>query len=359
MVSLTAVYSLCYKNCGKLADEDGGTGNGRNAAEVAEEIYETAMAERRVLLLTGPRQCGKTTLVRNLDREDTEYQTLDDGISRELADVDPLEFISHEKGMLIIDEVQKCPDLLPAIKMTVDENRSPGQFLLTGSSNVRKLPGVRESLAGRVAKIRLRTLTEGEIRSVGTDFLDRAFDQDFKYGWRNYDRGELIEAASRGGYPEAIGLGERARRRWHLDYVDALLERDLAEIARIKNHDAMRELVKTLAAWSSRFVDLSAMGGGMSIQRGTLESYLNMLETLFLVERVPPWSDTDYGRVGKRRKLFMTDSGLVFSLLRWSVERIRQDAGRAGKLLESFAFSELASLVDAGGGVRTLSLPRS
>ena len=311
---------------------------------------ETAMAERRVLLLTGPCQCGKTTLVRHLDKENTEYRTLDDKISRELTDLDPFEFINHEKEMLIIDEVQKSPDLLPVIKMMVDENTRPGRFLLTGSSNVRKLPGVRESLAGRVAKIRLRTLTEGEIRNTGTGFLERAFDQDFKYAWKNYDRGELIEVASRGGYPEAIGLGERARRRWHLDYVDALLERDLAEIARIKNHDAMRELLRTLAAWSSRFVDLSAIGSGMSIQRATLESYVNMLETLFLVERVPLWSDTDYGRVGKRRKIFMTDSGLIFSILRWSVDQIRRDADRSGKLLESFAFNELASLVDAGNG---------
>ncbi len=311
---------------------------------------ETAMGERRVLLLAGPRQCGKTTLVKHLDRENTEYRTLDDKISRELADVDPFRFIDHGKGMLIIDEVQKSPDLLPVIKMAVDEDTRPGQFLLTGSSNVRELPGVRESLAGRVAKIRLRTLTEGEIRSMGTGFLERAFDQDFRYPWNNYGRDELIEAASRGGYPEAIGLGERARRRWHLDYVEALIERDLGEIARIRNHDAMRELLRTLAAWSSRFVDLSAIGSGMSIQRATLESYVNMLDTLFLVERVPPWSDTDYGRVGKRRKIFMTDSGLIFSLLRWSVDQIRRDSDRSGKLLESFAFSELAPLVDAGGG---------
>ncbi len=311
---------------------------------------ETAMAERRVLLLTGPRQCGKTTLVKNLDRENTEYRTLDDKISRELADVDPFGFIGHEKGMLIIDEVQKSPDLLPVIKMSVDENTRPGQFLLTGSSNVRKLPGVKESLAGRVAKIRLRTLTEGEIRNTGTGFLERAFDQDFKSPWKNYGRDDLIEVASRGGYPEAIGLEERARRRWHLDYVNALLERDLSEIARIKRHDAMRELLRTLAAWSSRFVDLSAIGGGMSIQRPTLESYVNLLDTLFLVERVPPWSDTDYGRVGKRRKIFMTDSGLIFSVLRWSVDQIRRDVDRSGKLLESFAFNELASLVDAGNG---------
>jgi len=311
---------------------------------------ETAMTERRVLLLAGPRQCGKTTLVRHLDRENTEYRTLDDKISRELAGVDPFEFVNHKKGMLIIDEVQKVPDLLSVIKMRVDENTRPGQFLLTGSSNVRKLPGVGESLAGCVAKIRLRTLTEGEIRNTGAGFLKRAFDQDFKYQWENYERGELIETAARGGYPETIGLGERARRRWHTDYVEALLERDLAEIARIKNHDAMRQLMRVLAAWSSRFVDLSAIGGGMSIQRATLESYLNMLETLFLVERVPPWSDTDYGRVGKRRKIFMTDSGLIFSMLRLSVDRIRRDADRSGKLLENFAFNELASLVDAGNG---------
>ncbi len=302
------------------------------------------------MLLTGPRQCGKTTLVRHLASEDTEYRTLDDGMLKEIAEADPQGFIEHDGGMLIIDEVQRVPTLLPAIKKVVDEDTRPGQFLLTGSANVQTLPNVQESLAGRVAKIRLRTLTEGEIRGTQPKFLQRAFDQNFKGGRRIYDRDNILETAFRGGFPEAMVLEGRARRRWHRDYIEALIERDLKDIARIHRHDAMRELVRIMAAWSAKFMDISAIGAGLSIRRPTLESYINALESLYLIERVHPWTKTDYGRVGKHSKLFMTDGGLMASILGWRLDQVRLDADRAGKLVESFAFNELAALVGMGDG---------
>ncbi len=314
------------------------------------QTIETAMKERRVLLLTGPRQCGKTTLVRRLTSKDTEYRTLDDGTLKETAEADPQGFVEHDAGMLIIDEVQRAPDLLPAIKKVVDEDTRPGQFLLTGSANIQTLPNVQESLAGRVAKIRLRTLSEGEIQGTQPRFLQRAFDQSFKHGWRVYDRDDVLETAFRGGFPEAIALEGRARRRWHRDYIEALLERDLKDMARIHRHDAMGELVKIMAAWSAKFMDISAIGAGLSIRRPTLESYINALESLYLVERVHPWTKTDYGRVGKQKKLFMTDGGLMASILGWRLDQVRLDADRAGKLVESFAFNELAALVDMSDG---------
>lgn len=311
---------------------------------------DTAMKERRVLLLTGPRQCGKTTLVTRRASKNTEYRTLDDGTLREIAEADPQGFLEHDSGMLIIDEVQRAPALLPAIKKVVDEDTRPGRFLLTGSANIQSLPHVQESLAGRVAKIRLRTLTEGEIRGAQPKFLEYAFDQSFKYGWRVYGRDDVLETAFRGGFPEAIKLEGRARRRWHRDYIEALLERDLKDIARIHQHDAMRELVRVMAAWSGKFMDISAIGAGLSIRRPTLESYINALESLYLVERVQPWTKTDYGRVGKQKKVFMTDGGLMASLLDWRFDQVRLDADRAGKLVESFAFNELAALVDTSDG---------
>lgn len=314
------------------------------------QTIETAMKERRVLLLTGARQCGKTTLVRQIASKDTEYRTLDDGTLKEIAEADPQGFVKHKAGMLIIDEVQRAPALLTAIKKVVDEDTRPGQFLLTGSADIQTLPNVRESLAGRVAKIRLRTLTEGEIKGAQPKFLKRAFDQDFEYGWQVYDRDDVLETAFRGGFPEAITLKGRARRRWHRDYIEALLERDLKDIARIHRHDAMRELVRVMAAWSSKFMDLSAIGAGLSIQRPTLESYINALESLYLVERVHPWTKTDYGRVGKQKKVFMTDGGLMASILGWDLDHVRLDGDRAGKLVESFAFNELAALVDMSDG---------
>jgi len=145
-------------------------------------------------------------------------------------------------------------------------------------------------------------------------------------------------------------LQDRGRKRWHTDYVNAILERDLKEITRIHRKNAMRELVHTLAAWSGKFMDLSAIGSGLSIRRPTIESYINALETLYLVERVYPWTKTDYDRVGKQSKLFMVDSGLMASLLGWKMNQVRLDSDRSGKLIETFAFNEIMAQVDAGDG---------
>ena len=308
------------------------------------------MSERRVLLLGGPRQCGKTTLARELESDQTEYRTLDDGTLREAAKNDPQGFIKRRTRTLIIDEVQRIPSLLPAIKMAVDEDTRPGQYLLTGSANIQSLPAVRESLAGRIAKIRLRPLTQGELRKNKPRFIESAFKQSFSHSHTHHDRDALLEIAFRGGFPEPMMLQDRGRRRWHTDYIEAILERDLKEIAKIHRKNAMRELVNVLAAWSGKFMDLSAIGSGLSIRRPTIESYINALEALYIVERVQPWTKTDYARVGKQSRLFIVDSGLMATLLRWKMDQVRFDSDRSGKLMETFAFNEIMAQVDAGDG---------
>lgn len=304
------------------------------------------MSERRVLMLSGPRQSGKTTLARELESDQAEYRTLDDSTLTEAAQNDPQGFIKRSTNTLIIDEVQRVPSLLPAIKKAVDEDTRPGQYLLTGSANIQSLPTVRESLAGRIAKIRLRPLAQGEMRRVVPNFIESAFKQSFSRIHTHYDRDALLEIAFRGGFPEPMLLQDRSRKRWHTDYIDAILERDLKEITKIHRKNAMRELVNILAAWSGKYMDMSAIGSGLSIQRSTLESYINALETLYLVDRVYPWTKTDYARVGKQNKLFMVDSGLMASLLRWKIDQVRLDPDRSGKLMETLAFNEIMAQVD-------------
>ena len=308
------------------------------------------LLERRVLLLSGPRQCGKTTLARELESDETEYRTLDDGTLREAAENDPQGFIKRNAKTLIIDEVQRIPSLLPAIKKAVDEDTRSGQYLLTGSTDIQSLPTVRESLAGRIAKIRLRPLAQGEIERATPRFIDSAFKQSFSRNLTQYDRDAVIEIAFRGGFPEPMLLQDRGRKRWHTDYVNAILERDLKEIARIHRKNAMRELVHTLAAWSGKFMDLAAIGSGLSIRRPTIETYINTLETLYLVERLYPWTKTDYARVGKQSRLFMVDSGLMTSLLSWKMDQVRLDSDRSGKLIETFTFNEIMAQVDVSDG---------
>ena len=227
----------------------------------------------------------------------------------------------------------------------------PGQYILTGSANIQSLPGVKESLAGRIRKLRLRPLSQGELLGVKPTFLERAFHHKLQTkSVLVYDRQAMLEMSLRGGFPEAVALKEREQKKWHQDYMDALIERDLEDIARIQRQDAMQELVKVLAAWSSKYMDIAAISSGLSIRRHTVEAYINALEALYLVERVRPWTQTDYERVGKHSKLFMTDSGLMSSVLGWQKKQVMLDSDRTGKLIETFIFNELAAQIDAHDG---------
>lgn len=316
-----------------------------------QHIIERALQTRRVLLVGGARQCGKTTLAKELETsEDINYLTLDDPATRRVAESDPQGFVQHYGKTLVIDEVQRVPDLLLAIKIKVDEDTRAGQYLLTGSVNLKSSPGVRESLAGRIRKIRLRPLSQGEILETPPDFLDRAFNRDFGQPRQAYGRNAMIDISFRGGFPEVLPFDDAERKLWHRDYVDALLDHDLRDIANIRRRNSISELVRILAAWSGKFMDVSAIGAGLSISRPTVETYVNALEALYLVERVRPWTHTDYGRVGNRSKLFMTDSGLMSSVLGWNGEQVRMDADRSGKLIETFMFNEIAALVGASYG---------
>ena len=312
-----------------------------------------ALKSRRVLVLAGSRQCGKTTLAKEIASVDAVYRTLDDATLLDAALSDPHGFVHHGDGLMIIDEVQKAPVLLQAIKQDVDVRQMPGRFLLTGSANIQALPGVTESLAGRVRKIRLRPLALGEIHRHSPNFLPDAFAGHFQppvftpegdYSLKD----TYILNALRGGYPEVLRqTEEREARRWLQDYLEALLERDLKDILNIKRRDSMSLLVEVLAAWSSKFMDITGIGTSLSLSRPTIQSYINALEALYLVEQVRPWTKTDYERVNKQDKLFMTDTGLMAAILRWRFDKVQLDGEKNGKLLETFVFTQLAAQLEA------------
>lgn len=313
-----------------------------------------ALKTRRVVFLSGPRQCGKTTLVKKFISHDVSYLTLDDSALRESAILDPQNFVLHQQSTLIIDEIQRAPSLLIAIKKNVDENNRPGQYLLTGSANIQANPNTQESLAGRMTKVHLRSLSQGEVQGSQPTFLNSMFDQNLKYNFKYHTKDEIIKIAAIGGFPEAMLFDHRDRKQWHLDYVEALLERDLKDTAHINKTDAMTHLIEILAAWSSKYMDLTAIGSGLALRRETLESYINALENLYLIEKVPAWRNTDYDRVGKKPKIFMTDTGLMFSLLSWDLERIRFQSDSLGKLIETFIFNELSIQGDVHKGIYKL-----
>jgi len=314
-------------------------------------LVKQALEYSRIVVLSGTRQCGKTTLARKLASGNTGYLTLDDPQTLAAARNDLRELVRHNYSTLIIDEFQRIPELLLAIKQAVDEDNRPGRFLLTGSSNILAAPTAMESLAGRVHRIRLRLLTQGEMKKVKPGFLKVAFSRSFKSGKvAAAGRKQLLDLALRGGFPEAVKLSGAQRRKWYGNFIESLLQQDLKDISRLRRHGALRDLILVLAAWSGKYMNISAILSGLGIQRETAESYIEALRLLYLVELVPPWTRTDYAQVGKQRKFFMTDSGLMASILGWKPGALNPD--QAGKLFETFVFNELAAQVDAEEDVR-------
>ena len=319
-----------------------------------QDIIIDALKTRRVLLLSGARQCGKTTLTKELELDSVMYLTLDNINILEAVKRDPIGFLSHNKSTMIIDEIQRVPELLLSIKELVDQNDTPGQFLLTGSWNIRSSPNINESLAGRIRKIRLRTMSQGEISGTKPNFLKNIFEQKLIMQKMPCSQDDIIKRALKGGYPEAIKLENYERKLWHKDYIASLLERDLKDIVNIRHISAMYDMISIMATWSSKFIDISAIGSHLSITRSTIETYINALESMYLVEKVRPWLKTDYQRVGKRSKIFMTDCGLMVSILNWQLDEgllgIKFDSDKLGKLIETFVFNELSAQIDANPG---------
>jgi len=308
------------------------------------EVVREALKKRRVVVLTGGRQTGKTTLLTQLLDKDSIFLSLDDDNLLKSAKEDPKAFIKHSGGTVFIDEIQKAPNLISEIKMAADKNKHPGQFCLTGSANIQTLPIITDSMAGRNKRIRLHPFTTGEIEHKKPQFLERAFSLDFPRKIRGFDKENIFNLAFRGGYPEAVKLkNQKDRKEWHSDYIADLINRDLKDLMNIRRHNELKELVLILAGWSGKFMDAAKIGSSLALSKQTLETYINALESLYIFDRVNPWVRTDYERVGKSAKFYASDTGLMTSILGWKMDDVLRNSDRGGKLMETFIFQELAA----------------
>ena len=295
-------------------------------------------------MVTGPRQCGKTTLVRGFTSH--RYITLDDDTVLEAARGDPSGFV---RGLdhAIVDEVQRAPDLLRAIKKTIDVDRRPGRFLLTGSANVLTLPQVSESLAGRMQVVNLLPLSRAEIREKRPIFLQKAMAGRVAKTTETLIGDDLVNAVFTGGYPEMIRRRDRQRRRaWARGYVNAIVQRDVRDIAEVEKMDQMPRLLKVLAHHSGQLTNFTRIGGQIGLDDKTTRKYVAILEQLFLVRRVEPWFRNRLKRLVKTPKLHFLDSGLLAAILGTTEERIGKDRSVLGPLLETFVFAEVMKQVD-------------
>jgi uncharacterized protein len=312
-----------------------------------ERRVEEALADTPVVLIVGPRRAGKTTLVRKMGESGRTYITLDDQTALEAAQSDPAGFI---RGLdrAIIDEIQRAPDLLLAIKKTVDEDYRPGRFLLTGSANVLTLPRVADSLAGRMETIQMLPLARAEIEGRTPTFLEHLFAGTLR-SQRDATLGDdLVQLVLLGGFPEAISRdNERRRQDWSRSYLTSVLTRDLRDIADVEKLTELPKFVRLLAEHSGQLVNYSQLGAGINVSHKTGQRYVGLLEQVFLIATVQPWFTNALKRIVKTPKLHFLDSGLLATVRGLSFERVKADRGTFGALLESFVFAEVLKLMTA------------
>lgn len=310
-----------------------------------DSLLRESLQDTPVVLVNGPRQCGKTTLVRQYEGE-MAYFSLDDPALLAAVHADPLGFV-RRLDRAIIDEVQRAPQLLMALKMVIDQDRRPGRFLLTGSANLMALPQIADSLAGRVDILTLLPLSQSEMARRPNAFLSLALSQ----GWSlvpqapNQQPG-LVQQVLAGGYPEMQQRTSSARRQaWARAYMTTLIERDIQDIAQIDQTRQIPQLLSIAAELSGQLVNLSQIGGQINMNGKTVDKYLGILEKLFLVRRLPAWSRNELSRLIKAPKIHFLDAGLQSTLTRLTPELAMTQRTRFGATLETWVYAELLKLL--------------
>ncbi|MGH8115135.1 MAG: ATP-binding protein [Rhodanobacteraceae bacterium] len=313
---------------------------------LVEPALVEALSDSPVVLIHGPRQCGKSTLARMLgDKRGYEYLSFDNDVTRSAAEADPIGFVDGLAEHVVLDEVQRVPGLFTSLKSAVDRDRRPGRFLLTGSANVLLVPKLADSLAGRMAIQRLHPFAQCELTGKFSTFLDHLFAAEFPARKLARLRGELTDRITAGGYAPALVRPEGRRRdNWYRDYIDTLVQRDVRDLARISALDAMPRLLRMAASRTAQLLNLSDLAALFQLSRVTIGDYVTLLEHVFLLERLSPWYSNRSSRLVKTPKLHLGDTGLACGLLSLDAATLAADRAQLGPLLETFVYQELLRL---------------
>jgi uncharacterized protein len=302
----------------------------------------TAAQDTPVIMINGSRQTGKSTLMQGLyPSNQPAYVTLDDMHTLGLARSGPQAFIDSLPERVILDEIQRVPELILPIKLSVDRNRKPGRFFITGSANVLSLPKVTESLAGRIEIHTLWPLSQGEIRGKQEGFIDLLFSHEKLPPVIPVTITELLNLASVGGYPDVQKRPIERRTSWFESYISSLMDRDVRDLSNIEQLTALPNLLEIIGSRSGALLNNSDLSRSLAIPLTTLKRYLSLLELLFLIVPVRPW----FGNVGKRLikvpKLYLNDTGLLCHLLGSDVQAISANGTLLGAVVENFIAMEL------------------
>jgi hypothetical protein len=303
-----------------------------------------ALADSPVVLIHGPRQCGKTTLARQVgDREGFTYLSFDDDVQRAAAQADPVGYVADLPRRVILDEVQRVPELFTSLKTAVDARRQPGRFILTGSANVLLVPKLADSLAGRMEILRLHPLSQVELSGGKPAFLPALFVSAFKSGSSGRRLARMLaERVAAGGYPAALARATAKRRTaWYRDYANTLIQRDVRDLARVSDLDALPRLLAMAAGQTACLVNVSELAAPFQVSRQTIREYVTLLSRIFLLEELPPWHSNRLSRLIKTPKMHVGDTGLACTLLGLDAAMLWEDRALFGRILETFIFQEL------------------
>lgn len=312
-----------------------------------EPVLTEALADTPVVLLNGARQTGKSTLVQALAAaQGRRYLTLDDRVVLAAVRNDPAGFVAGLQGPVALDEVQRAPELFLDLKAAVDRDRQPGRFLLTGSANVLLLPGLADTLAGRMEVLTLWPLSSAELQGqVGLNRAEALFDGATELVEpQPCDRAMLADTLLKGGFPEVVARStQRRRAAWLEAYVETVLQRDVRDLAQLDQLSELPHLLELLAARSGGQLNLAELSRSTRLPQTTLRRYFALLQTLFLVHLVPAWARNPGKRLVKTPKVFVPDTGLLCLLTHLAESRVAAGAapGLPGGLVETYVAAQL------------------
>ncbi len=309
----------------------------------AEKAVLAALRDTRVVLVNGARQAGKSTLVKKVLKahEGSRWRTLDDGVTLAAARADPTRFVQYD-DLLAIDEIQRAPELMLAIKAAVDRDDRPGAFLLTGSARVLGLKALPDSLVGRMETVELWPFSQGELEARVDRFVDVVFDDEPRFPDGALARDELIERLTRGGFPEATRRDEARRARFFEAYAHDLVERDVSQLSEVRERAVLHQLLRATASLPAQLLKVERLAGDAGLPARSAERYLSLFEEVFLIKRLPAWSNRSTPRAVRMKKVLFVDTGLCAHLQRRNVKRLLRDDALVGPLLENFVLGELA-----------------
>lgn len=314
-----------------------------------ENEIRRALLDTPAVIIQGARQVGKSTLAQKLMKPEDRYVTLDDPSTRFAADQDPRSFVdSNPNGCLVIDEIQRAPSLILSIKAAIDRQRRPGKFLITGSANLLKVKETSDSLAGRAETVNLYGLSQAEIEGSTSGFVDRLMNGELSGFTRSdLDKRQYVERACAGGYPEALKRVGRRRDKWFDEYVRLIVQRDALDLSSLRKLGELPKLFELLACHSAEPVNNTTLSRGTNISHSSVPGYLELLETMFLIHRLQPWSNSLAKRVGRTPKIYVADSGIEARLLNATPTSLMDPStyARTGQLIEGFVAEELRKMI--------------